>query len=167
MTTPLELSGKKFGRLSVICATTSENGRSMWYCRCVCGTHLIVRGTALTGDNSHSCGCLVRDQMAKVGRGNATHGKSRTSEYNSWGAMLRRCYDPDNNKFKYYGAAGIKVCKRWRDRFESFLADMGKRPSRRHTIDRYPNNRGNYEPKNCRWATYEQQNLNRDIRSKK
>lgn len=98
--------------------------------------------------------------MSRIGKANATHNLSRTLEYQSWGAMIRRCYDPKNNRYKYYGALGVTVCSRWRESFDAFLADMGKRPTPKHSIDRI-NSNGRYEPINCRWATPEQQNGNR------
>lgn len=76
-----------------------------------------------------------------------------------WRAMLYRCYDKDRDNYKYYGARGIAVCKRWRDSFEAFAADMGPRPPGT-TLDR-KNNDGNYTPKNCHWATTEEQHANR------
>ena len=88
------------------------------------------------------------------------HGLSKAPEYRSWARMIHRCYFPQDNKFKYYGDRGVTVCERWRDSFEDFLADMGKKPSLKHTIDREDTN-GNYEPGNCKWATYSQQNKNR------
>jgi len=96
-------------------------------------------------------------------RGTLVHGhfprKGKSPTYISWCNMKQRCQNPHNIKYKYYGARGIKVCKRWQ-LFENFLADMGLRP-RGNTLDRFPNNHGNYEPGNCRWATTEQQALNR------
>ena len=71
--------------------------------------------------------------------------------------MVQRCTNPNNHKWPRYGGRGITVCERWRT-YENFLADMGPRPAGM-TLDRYPNNDGNYEPGNCRWATpTEQQN---------
>lgn len=74
--------------------------------------------------------------------------------------MLERCSNPNHIGYKYYGGRGIKVCERWRGSFLAFLADIGQKPSARHTIDRYPNPDGDYEPTNCRWATYAQQRAN-------
>lgn len=89
-----------------------------------------------------------------------THGESRypnrTPEYNSWLMMRNRCANPNNNRFEFYRR--IKVCERWNS-YENFLADMGRRPSARHTLDRIDNN-GDYYPKNCRWASDEQQTRN-------
>lgn len=82
------------------------------------------------------------------------------SEYSVWGNMVRRCGSPKATGFQYYGGRGIKVCERWRRSFKAFLADMGPRPSRRHSIDRI-NVDGHYEPGNCRWATRRIQDANR------
>jgi len=73
--------------------------------------------------------------------------------------MIQRCTNPNRADYRLYGGRGIKVCKRWRD-FAAFLADMGERPKGK-TLDRYPNNNGNYQPGNCRWATPKQQAANR------
>jgi hypothetical protein len=72
--------------------------------------------------------------------------------------MHVRCHDAKNKHFRHYGGRGIRVCDRW-DSFENFLADMGSRPSTKHSIDRIDCD-GNYEPGNCRWATWSEQRLN-------
>ncbi len=89
-----------------------------------------------------------------------SHGKNGSSlTYRSWIAMKSRCCNPNHADFPRWGGAGITVCERWRHSFEAFLADMGERPSKRHSIDRTDNSRG-YEPGNCRWATGQEQQRN-------
>ena len=84
----------------------------------------------------------------------------RSPEYRAWIALRVRCWNVSNPDFKYYGGRGIKVCARWQYSFANFLADMGKRPTTKHSLDRI-NNDGNYEPDNCRWATWTEQLRNR------
>jgi hypothetical protein len=90
---------------------------------------------------------------------NFIHGQSYTKEYGIWKAMRDRCRNPNNTWYAEYGGRGVKVCERW-ESFENFLSDMGRRPSKRHSIDRYPDKNGDYEPGNCRWATPLEQNNN-------
>lgn len=152
------VTGMRFGRLVVISGEARRgNKRPAWICRCDCGQ--VTRAFTYNIKNGHtkSCGCLKVD-VTKAAK--TTHGARRSEEYGIWTGILTRCYNKNCRAYDRYGGRGIVVCDRWRHDFAAFLADMGHRPSPRHSIDRYPDNNGNYEPGNCRWATVEQQNRN-------
>ena len=93
-----------------------------------------------------------------------SHGKTRSPEYRTWCGMIARCHNTKRENYPRYGGRGIRVCDEWRGPggFERFLAHVGARPSPDHSIDRYPDRSGNYEPGNVRWATDTQQTMNRD-----
>lgn len=110
----------------------------------------------LRSGKSKSCGCLQKEIASKMLR---QHGKSRTTTYQIWLSMNRRCGNSSHRAYKNYGGRGITVCQRWRESFESFLEDMGERPLNMQ-IDRINNNEG-YYPENCRWATASENNFNR------
>ena len=157
MTRALQIAGKKFGYLHVVERALQDVTRhqSHWLCQCVCGKQVAVRGAALTGGNTKSCGCIP-------GTGTLRHGHTkrneRTRTYSTWAGMRKRCGNPNENCYPHYGGRGIKVCERW-EVFENFLADMGEKPVGM-SIDRIDND-GDYEPGNCRWATAKEQGQNK------
>jgi hypothetical protein len=162
----IDLVGEIFGHLTVIRRADSLRSHATWLCQCDCGNLFIAQSDKLRAGRAVSCGCRV---------GGATHGHTRgqlkrqksSPTFRSWNAMIGRCTYPSVFGFEYYKWRGINVCDRWRygedgkSGFEYFLEDMGERPSLEYSLDRYPNNDGNYEPGNCRWATKSQQGNNR------
>jgi hypothetical protein len=156
------MSEKPVSRLTVIriLEERTDGGEKIVLCRCECGKEVKVQANNLTSGNTRSCGCLRRERQSEANR---THGKYGTPEHASWRDMLARCYNPNVKGYPYYGAIGVVVADRWRGEngFSNFLADMGLKPSPKHTIDRHPNQAGNYEPGNCRWATRKEQSRNR------
>jgi len=96
---------------------------------------------------------LTQATVYRVSGPKARHGYSYAQEYRAWQTMRLRCTVPTNPAWASYGGRGIKVCDRWLESVEAFIEDMGPKPSPKHELDRYPNNDGNYEPGNCRWAT--------------
>lgn len=155
----IDLSGKVFGRLTVI-RRHPENkwGGTAWECNCSCGNLAIVAGGDLRKKTkpTRSCGCLAKETARDL---LTTHGRTNTREFNIWSGMLSRCYDHNYPSFKNWGGRGIEVCSRWRESFESFLEDMGESPPG-YCIDRIDNNLG-YTPGNCRWSSYKENNNNR------
>lgn len=157
-----DLTGKTFGRWTVIAYSHTKNRITYFLCSCSCGTKRTVNAASLRSGRSGSCGCLHREMVSK---NQTTHGFTTGGEthplYTVWAQMISRCYCPTTNGYARYGGRGIRVCKRWRKSFENFLTDIGQRPSDTHTLDRFPDNNGNYEPGNVRWATKSEQNRNK------
>jgi hypothetical protein len=155
----LELAGRRFGRLTVIAeAGRDKHGNILWKCRCECGSEKKLMGFTLVNGHTKSCGCLACELSAQRF---TTHGESkRTPEYEAWVSSKQRCTNPNNPRYADYGGRGISVCPRWADSFESFLADMGRRPSPQHSLGRVLD-RGNYELGNAFWMSRAEQSLNK------
>lgn len=151
-----DLTGKKFGRLTVVSRAKNIGCHVAWNCVCECGNHTVVRTYQLKHGLSKSCGCLSID----ITKERCTiHGETKTRLYSIWRSIKKRCYDPKNPSYKYYGLKGIEMCDEWRNDYMSFrnwALSSGYKDGL--TIDRKNNSLG-YFPNNCKWSTYlEQEN---------
>lgn len=151
----LDLAGQRFGLLQVLAFHDRQGKERRWLCRCDCGRECPVTVSNLRTGRQTGCGCRVTKH------GDKRNGR-RVTEYTIWANMRMRCENQGDANYHNYGQRGISVCDRWRGEhgYENFLADMGRRPSPKHSIDR-KNNDGNYELGNCRWATTTEQANNR------
>lgn len=142
----IDMTNEVYGRLTVLnkVDTKDATGSTFWLCKCECGNTKEVSRPNLIKGFVKSCGCLQEESRIK-------HNLSRSDEYNVWYGIKRRCTDPKFASYKYYGAVGLGLSEEWND-FQTFLKDMGKRPSKSHDIDRIDNNKG-YSKDNCRWVT--------------
>lgn len=159
----IDVSGMKFGILTINRIIVG----SLVSCSCDCGTtDFITESYSVRKGLTTSCGC-IRLKMLAEGSVHRTHGEGAkgkwSPEYRAWTNMNSRCHNPNSTRYRTWGGRGIAVCAAWRHDFPAFLAYAGRRPSNDHSIDRYPNPDGNYEPGNIRWANRDQQARNRSL----
>jgi hypothetical protein len=146
-----DLTGKRFGNLNVVEYLGIRNHRQCWKCICDCGNFAELSTNEIRTGNTKSCGCRI---------GILKHGLADSPEYKVWIAMKMRCLNKKDAAYLDYGGRGITVCDAWRDSFEAFINDMGRRPSSSLMLERIDNEKG-YEKGNCKWATPLEQGRNR------
>ena len=158
--------GKEYHRLKIVeHLGLRPVGKSMQQfflaeCNCPLKKRIEVTLARLVSGNTRSCGCLTKERLRRTPT-NVKHRKAKSDEYKIWSGIKKRCYNVNSKAYFRYGGAGIVMCEEWKNSFRAFFRDVGPRPSKKHSIDRYPNQKGNYEPGNVRWATAKQQCRNR------
>lgn len=154
----VDLTGQKFGRLTVIRRSHFEKDVTWYECQCDCGNICVKRGTDIKRGHTKSCGCLHK-RIAR--EQHISHGESETRLYREWQGMKRRCYNPNEQNYPWYGGKGIKVCSEWKNNFEKFRDWALTHGYADHlTLDRI-NGSKNYGPDNCRWITIQEQQFNK------
>lgn len=152
----IDLTGRTFGRWTVIERAISVEKRAVWKCVCQCGNIGYVRSRIINSGQSKSCGCFSLDSKRER---TITHGLHGTAEYKIWSSIVQRCTNRKNKAYEDYGGRGIFVSDSWK-LFENFINDMGLRPSKELSVERVDND-GGYCKENCKWATRTEQQHNR------
>lgn len=167
----IDLTGQRFGRLTVISRVENKNNKATWRCLCDCGNEATVRSDSLRNGDTRSCGCLHNESLEEVRNksvlkhGGARHNGNTEKLYFTWLNMKKRCENKNDPDYSNYGLRGISVCKEWHDyaTFREWAYRHGYNPESNSllmTLDRIDVN-GNYEPRNCRLTDYKTQGNNR------
>ena len=169
----VDLTGKKFGRLTVIKRSNkkSKNGSVLWECKCECGNQSCVSSQSLKSGRTVSCGCYgkeIRKQgTIKANKERAKHGMYGTRFYRKWDGMKGRCNRENHSNYEAYGGRGIQVCDKWNtfegfyeDMYESYIEHCKLYGEDNTTIERIDVD-GNYCKENCTWATWKEQYKNK------
>lgn len=155
-----DLTGMKFGRLTVIERAENRNTKVYWVCKCDCGNEVIVTGANLLRGHTQSCGCLVKEKNSGI---HIKHGMRTSKIYNVWIGIKNRCLNSSEPVYKRYGGRGITIYPAWIDDFQAFYEYVSKLENfgeEGYSLDRIDNN-GNYEPNNLRWTDKKTQSRNR------
>lgn len=173
----IDLTGHKFGRLTVLKESEHRDldGNIYWVCKCDCGNIKNIISRSLRTGRTISCGCYnLENNQKRLGQHkyNQTHGKSDTRLYYVYKTMKNRCYNPKIPKYKNYGARGIKVCDEWKNSFQAFYdwaISTGYDENAKYgecTIERKDVN-GDYCPENCCWIPASEQAKNKTTTHRK
>jgi hypothetical protein len=149
--------GTRFTRLTLIREAPRAGYLRRYVCLCDCGAETVAYLSNLQRGATKSCGCLKRERNGLLNR---KHGMSTTVEYRAWAGIKKRCYSTSSRGYQLWGGRGIRMSRKWKSSFETFLRDMGPRPSPKHSVERRDNN-GHYCKDNCYWALRFQQVRNR------